>query len=72
MPFIYTFLGRNLLWFLLFPWENCTSYAPVSLNILSIDTALLDCRIAALAFAMRKVKCSLQNFNAILKRIFEG
>lgn len=72
MPLFTLFQERNLLWFLLLPWENCTSYSSVSLNIPSTDTALPDCRIAALAFATRKEKCSLQNLNAILKRIFEG
>lgn len=51
---------------------NSACYTPVSFNILRTDTVFLNWRIAYLAFATRKLKCSLKNLNAILKRVFGG
>lgn len=72
MPFIYVLPKEKSAMVTTLALGNCASYTPVSFNILRTDTVLLNWRIAYLAFATKKLKCSLQNMNTILKRVFEG
>lgn len=72
MPFIYIFPKEKSAVVSTLALGSCASYTLVSFNILRTDTVLLNWRIAYLAFATKKLKCSLQNLNTILKRVFEG
>lgn len=72
MPFIYMLPKEKSAMVSTLALGNCASCTPVSFNILKTDTVLLNWRIAYLAFATRKLKCSLQNLNTILKSGFEG
>lgn len=72
MPLIYIFLKEKSAVVSTLALENYASYTPVSFNILRRDAVLLNWRIAYLAFATKKLNCSLQNLNTILKRVFEG
>jgi len=71
MPFIYI-LPKEKSAVSTLALGNRASYTPVSFNTVRTDSVLLNWRTAYLAFAARKLKCSLQNLNTILKRVFEG
>lgn len=69
MPFMYILPKEESATVSTLALGTCASYTPVSFNIQRTDTVLLNWRIAYLAFATRKLKCSLQNLNTILKSI---